>query len=199
MLRTDFHPFHELETARLFLRRITMDDAGEIFFLRSNEIILQFINKEPATTIKDAEDFIKRINDDIDAGEVIMWAITLKDNPGKLIGTICFWRLQKENYRAEIGYVLHPGFWKKGIMKEAILKAIEYGFTEMRLHSIEVRINPNNNASAAILKSTGFVQEAYFKEDFFSRILFLTLQFIQCINNQANLSTDARLQLTVIK
>jgi len=172
MLRTDFHPFPELATGRLFLRRITLDDSGEIFFLRSDEIVLQFINKEPATTIKEAEDFIKRINDDIDAGEVIMWAISLRDHPGKLIGTICFWRLQKENYRAEIGYVLHPGFWQKGIMKEAILKVIEYGFTEMRLHSIEARINPNNNASAAILKSIGFVQEAYFKEDFFFQDTF---------------------------
>jgi ribosomal-protein-alanine N-acetyltransferase len=167
MLHTDFHPFPELKTERLLLRRITMDDAGEIFFLRSNEIVLQFINKEPAVTIKDAEDFIKHINDDIDAGKAIMWAITFKENPDKLIGTICYWRLQKENYRAEIGYVLHPRFWKKGIMKEAILKVIEYGFMGMRLHSIEARINPGNSASAAILKSTGFVQEAYFKEDFF--------------------------------
>ena len=167
MLYTDFHPFPELKTERLFLRKITMDDAGEIFFLRSNEIVLQFINKKPAVTMKDAEDFITRINDDIDAGEAIMWAIALKENPGKLIGTICYWRLQKKNYRAEIGYVLHPQFWKKGIMKEAMLKVIEYGFTGMGLHSIEARINPANSASAAILKSTGFVQEAYFKEDFF--------------------------------
>ncbi len=96
-----------------------------------------------------------------------MWAITLRENPGKLMGTICYWRFQKENYRAEIGYVLHPHFWKKGIMKEAILKVIEYGFTVMQLHSIEALINPANIASAAILNSTGFVQEAYFKEDFF--------------------------------
>src|SRR5258706_6631594 len=167
MLHTDFHPFPELKTERLFLRRIILDDACEIFFLRSNEIVLQFINKEPAATIKDAEDFIRRINNDIDAGEVIMWAITLRENPGKLMGTICYWRFQKENYRAEIGYVLHPHFWKKGIMKEAILKVIEYGFTVMQLHSIEALINPANIASAAILNSTGFVQEAYFKEDFF--------------------------------
>ena len=172
MLQTNFNPFPELITERLFLRKITLEDAEEIFFLRSNEIILQFINKEPAATIKDAEDFIKRINNDTDAGEAIMWAIALKKDPGKLIGTICYWRLQKENYRAEIGYILHPLFWKKGIMKEAILAIIEYGLEEMQLHSIEARINPANIASANILKSTGFVQEAYFKEDFFFRHKF---------------------------
>jgi hypothetical protein len=31
MLHADFHPFPELKTERLFLRRMTLDDAGEIF------------------------------------------------------------------------------------------------------------------------------------------------------------------------
>ena len=91
------------------------------------------------------------------------------DDPGKLLGSICYWRMQKEHYRAEIGYALHPGSWRKGIMKEAILEVIAYGFSTLQLHSIEARINPANMASAAILESTGFVREAYFKEDFFFR------------------------------
>ena len=45
----------------------------------------------------------------------------MKEAPGKLIGYIGYWRMKKEHYRAEIGYALHPAFWKKGIMKEAIL------------------------------------------------------------------------------
>jgi ribosomal-protein-alanine N-acetyltransferase len=52
-------------------------------------------------------------------------------------------------------------------MKEALIKVIDYGFNEMKLHSIEAHINPENAASAAILEATGFVREAYFKEDFF--------------------------------
>ena len=63
--------------------------------------------------------------------------------------------------------MLNPKFWKKGIMKEALLRVIDFGFDEMKLHSIEANINPDNEASAKILESTGFVKEAYFKEDFF--------------------------------
>jgi len=37
----------------------------------------------------------------------------------------------------------------------------------MNLHSIEANINPGNQASAMLLESTGFVKEAYFKEDYF--------------------------------
>lgn len=168
-----FHPFPELETDRLLLRKMMSGDAAQIFFLRSDETVMQFIDKERMVTIKEAEDFIKRINDDIDANAAIQWAIALKENPGKLIGTICLWHIRKEHYRAEIGYALHPHFWRKGIMKEAILKVIDHGFSTMQLHSIDANINPNNTASAAILESTGFVREAYFKEDFFFRGKFL--------------------------
>jgi len=54
-------------------------------------------------------------------------------------------------------------------MKETIIKTLEYGFSALGLHTVEARINPHNIASAALLESTGFVREAYFKEDFFHR------------------------------
>ena len=169
MLELNFNPFPELLTERLLLRRIIMDDAPEIFFLRSDPEIMHFLSKEPAATIKEAEDFIVSINNNIDNNEAIMWAIVLKENPSKAIGSICFWRMLKEHYRAELGYVLNPEFWRKGIMKEVILKTLEYGFSTIGLHSVEARINPENVASASVLESTGFVREAYFKEDFFCR------------------------------
>ena len=52
-------------------------------------------------------------------------------------------------------------------MKEALLAVINFGFTEMKLHSIEAHINPENTASGSILEKSGFIREAYFKEDFF--------------------------------
>lgn len=167
MLQPVFTPFPELTTERLLLRKISLADAPEIYFLRSDPAILQFISKEPAANINEAIQFINRINTDIQTNEAIMWAIVLKKNPAKTLGNICFWRLQKEHYRAELGYVLDPAYWRKGIMKEAIKKVLEYGFNMMGLHSAEARIHPGNTGSAALLESAGFVREAYFKEDFF--------------------------------
>jgi ribosomal-protein-alanine N-acetyltransferase len=173
MLQLNFNPFPELETERLLLRRLLMKDVEEIFFLRSDETVLRFIDREPAKTLKEAEEYIERINNGIDENEFVLWAITLKENPSRLIGTICFWQLQKEHFRAETGYVLHPDFWRKGIMTEALMKIIEYGFDVIQLHSIEARISPGNKASAAVLEKTGFIQEAHFKEDFFFNGKFL--------------------------
>lgn len=63
--------------------------------------------------------------------------------------------------------MLLPEFWNKGIMKETLSEVITYAFDKMNLHSIEARINPENKVSASLLISTGFVKEAYFKEDYF--------------------------------
>ena len=169
MLSLNFHPFPELKTDRLLLRRINKSDSAEIFFLRSDPDVLQFVGREPAQTIKEAEDFISQINHGVNANEIIMWGIAFQNEPRQLIGTICFWQIRKEHYRAETGFVLHPLYWRKGIMKEALLKVIDYGFEVMKLHSIDAQVASDNYASAAILKSTGFVQEGYFKEDYFFR------------------------------
>lgn len=172
MLQPNFNPFPELATERLILRRITADDTNEIFRLRSDEQVMKYIDKERAASLKDAEIFFNLINDSANANTGITWAIALKQSPDKMIGSIGFWRLIKEHYRAEIGYMLHPDFWKKGIMKEALAEVIDFGFNEMKLHSIEAQINTGNTASAHILESVGFIKEAHFKENYFFQGIF---------------------------
>ena len=97
----------------------------------------------------------------------ITWCICLKERPSEHVGSIGLWRIDKENHRAEIGYMLEPSLHGKGIMYEALQKVVEFGFREIKLHSIEGQIDPRNTASAALLKKAGFVQEAYFKENYY--------------------------------
>ena len=52
-------------------------------------------------------------------------------------------------------------------MKEAIFKVLDYGFSNMKLHSVEARIKAGNSPSAAVLEATGFVQEGYLKEEYY--------------------------------
>jgi len=169
MLEPNFTPFPQIATGRLLLDQMQKSDAPQILALRSSEKVMQYIDKERTQTIAEAEGWIKRIEDDAINNEAITWRISLKEAPGKLIGSIGFWRMIKQHYRAEVGYMLHPDFWNKGLMSEALQAIIDFGFTAMHLHSIEAHVNPANAASAGILEKAGFVREAYFKEDFFFR------------------------------
>ena len=167
MLQFNFHPFPIIKTERLILRQITNDDAPEILFLRSNKDVMQYIDRPKTKTIEEAEAWIQMVEDSLNSNAGIAWAITLASVPDKLIGNVSFWRIIKQHYRAEIGYMLSPVHWRTGIMKEALLAVHDFGFKKMQLHSIEAHINPANAASAAILEAVGYVREAYFKEDYY--------------------------------
>jgi ribosomal-protein-alanine N-acetyltransferase len=173
MLQPNFNPFPTLETERLLLRQVDLSDNAAMLSLRSSDIVMKFIDRPRASTLDEAEAFINIIRAALEQNNGITWGITLKEYPSLLIGTIGYWRLIKENYRAEIGYMLDPKYWQKGIMKEALLCVIDFGFNRMELHSIEARINPENASSSGILTNTGFIKEAHFKEDYFFNGRFL--------------------------
>ena len=52
-------------------------------------------------------------------------------------------------------------------MREALNAVVGFGFSSLRLHTIEAIIDAENVASGKLLEDTGFRQEAYFREDFF--------------------------------
>ncbi|MEP6712466.1 MAG: GNAT family N-acetyltransferase [Ferruginibacter sp.] len=172
MLQLKFDPFPQLETERLILRNISLADAPELFYLRSNKEVMKYIDREPQKTVEETETFIHFLLDMQAKNDAVLWVIALKENSAVMIGNIGYWRMEKEHYRAEIGYMLHHDFWQKGIMKEAIKPVIDYGFTSMKLHTIEANINPANKASEVLLESIGFVREGYFKENYFFNGIF---------------------------
>lgn len=165
MLTFNFNPFPQLETDRLILREHTMSDVRDLFKLRTNDEVHRYMNR-PKDTFEKVEEITRKIMDNAAKNEGIMWAICLKNDP-TLIGNIGFWQTTPEHHRAEIGYILHPSHWKKGIMSEAMATALKYGFENMKLHSVEGHVNPNNTASIRVLEKHGFVREAYFREDYF--------------------------------
>ena len=162
MIELNFDSFPVVETDRLLLRKISVSDAEDIYQLRTNEEAMRYIKKPKLRSIDDVLELIKVMNNP----DRIQWGITIK-NENKVIGTIGYHRIVKEHYRAEIGYMLDPAYWNTGLMSEAIAKVVDYGFTKMKLHSIEAIIDPGNIASRAILKKFNFIREAYFKENFF--------------------------------
>jgi ribosomal-protein-alanine N-acetyltransferase len=183
MENLSFKPFPEITTERLLLRQINDRDVNEIFFLRSDERVMRFIDKAPAETLDDAYEFIRKIAGLEESADAVTWAICLKEYP-RLIGTIVFWNIKKEHYRAEIGYTLHPDHWGKGIMQEAFVEVVKYGFNVMKLHSIEANVNPGNAASIRLLERNKFVREAYFRENYYYNGKFLDTAIYSLITDE---------------
>lgn len=183
MLEFKFTPFPVIETERLLLRRITNDDVNEVFELRSNPETMKFIPRPLVKNNEEALEHIAMIEDKIVTNEGINWGVSLKDD-SKLLGIIGYYRLQPENHRAEIGYILLPEFHGKGIIPEAVNRLITYGFDDMKLHSIEAVIDPENYASEKVLQKCGFVKEGHFKESDFYEGKYLDKVIYSLLNSK---------------
>lgn len=171
MLELNFDPFPVIETKRLILRRIILEDLDAYFTLRTNVNAMKHICQKIPTR-EETQTKILRINEMINMNDGMAWAICMKTD-NLMIGTASFHKVIKEHYRAEIGYMLHPDFWQQGIITEALESIIHYGFNAMNLHSIEAQIDPANIGSAQVLKKFKFVKEGYFKENYFFEGKFL--------------------------
>lgn len=183
MLTVNFHPFHNLETERLILRRVDNNDYKEVLSLRSNPETMKYIPRPILKNDEEALAHILMIETKIQNNEGINWAITIKGDP-KLIGVIGHYRIQLENYRAEIGYMILPEFNGQGIVTEAVKEVVKYGFEIMKLHSIEAVIDPDNVASANVLKKNGFVKEAHLKENEFHEGRFYDSVIYSILNKE---------------
>jgi ribosomal-protein-alanine N-acetyltransferase len=170
MLITNFTPFPTLKTNRLVLRDIESSDAEHV----------QYIGRPLMAGREEANTWVEIIKSNQAANESINWMIA-QHTDNEAIGNICLWRLEKHNYRAEIGYMLAAGHQGKGLMQEAIAAVIAYGFNDMGLHSIEANVDPRNQASIKLLERNGFVREAYYRENHYFNGEFLIRQFIRCL------------------
>ena len=149
----NFKPFPEITTERLFLRKIEESDCDVILFLRSDKNVTKYIERPESRKTKNKSEalkFIKELDGYIDNNESISWGITLKNNP-KLVGTICLWNFSQNNKRAEVGYDLDPEFQRLGIMNEALINIINYGFKKLKLDSIEAFTHKENESSKKLL------------------------------------------------
>lgn len=181
MLKTDFSNFPVLETERLILKEITIAHAEALYAMRSHPEIMKYIDRPIPKSVEDVHTLIHRMQLMKEKGDGISWGIFLKEAPEEKIGNIGFFRIIAEHYRAEIGYMLALEHHRRGYMLEAMKKVIDYGFSAMRLHSIEANINPENNASRQLLKKAGFVTEDYFRENYFLNGRFIDSEILSLL------------------
>lgn len=173
MLSVSFQPFPVLQTERLLLRRFSERDAEALFHIRSLDEVVRYLDRDKTASVEEALEMIRRVNTGIDENQSITWAISPRNEPGKLIGTIGFWRMDLKHHRGEVGYLLHSDFHRRGLMQEALKAALEYAFQQMQLHSVEAWVNPHNAPSIGLLEKNGFVKEAHFRENYYYRGRFL--------------------------
>ncbi len=158
----NFDPFPKLITERLILRKLEIEDGGNVKLLRSNEIVNKYLFRPKQIDIHEAIEFITEINKKIERNECLHWAICLID-ANIFIGTICLWNISTEKNKIEIGFELNSEYHSKGFMQEAVEVVIQYAFSELKFDVVTAFVNEKNQKSIQLFKRNNFRLDANFQ------------------------------------
>lgn len=158
-----FNQFPVLETDRLLLKQILLDDAKDLFIILSDDEVARYEYFYPLKSIEEVEKFIKRYDNEFNEEEEITWGMYLKDS-NRLIGTCCIGDFEESSERCEIGYTVAKDMWNNGYATEALAEILNFGFNDVKLNRIEATITPGNDASVRVLDKLGFMKEGIVRE-----------------------------------
>jgi ribosomal-protein-alanine N-acetyltransferase len=161
---TVFPDLPELETQRLLLRKMRLDDADAMFAYASDPEVTRYVLWDTHRSIKDSESFLRFATEGYERGDFGGWGIVLKDS-GAFVGTCGIDAgYAPEHARGELGYVLSREQWGKSLMPEAARAVIRFGFRRMGLNRVEARCIAENTASARVMEKVGMTYEGTLRE-----------------------------------
>lgn len=138
----------EIHTERLRLRRATMADLDAIHAVLSDPEATRYWSTPPHQDIKQSETWLRSM---VDADRSISDDFIV-EYQGRTLGKVGCWRLP------EVGFILAPDCWGKGIASEALGAYLEHRRAIGAPTVISADVDPRNVRSLALLERHGFVE-----------------------------------------
>jgi RimJ/RimL family protein N-acetyltransferase len=148
-----------LETKRLLLRRLVLDDLNELFALYTDPEIRKYFPEGVLNYQETKEELEWFLNGHPKHPELGLWA-TIHKETGKFIGRcgLLPWTIEGQD-EVEIAYMLDKAFWKQGLATEAALGILRYGFGQLKLSRLICLIDPGNVPSQRVAERIGMTFE----------------------------------------
>lgn len=146
-----------LETERLILRPITLDDAKACFSWNSDERVTKYMSYPTLTDISQTIDWIKSTLTD---EKEYNFAFVLKEE-NKVIGTGSIGPSSKIEGYWGMGYNLHFDYWHKGYCTEAMKAIIDYAHKELGVNKICSCHAVDNPRSGKVMEKCGLKFDHY--------------------------------------
>ncbi len=159
--------FENLETKRLILRKITEQDAKDLYNNIYNNF--EYYKYYYPLAFKDFEEYnnlVKKYDEWYKNGNHFRWGIALKKT-NKMIGLVQLHTKDELNKNCRIAYIIGYKYNKKGYATEAVKKVLSFAFKKLNYHRIEAEVVTNNYNSIKLLKSIGMEEEKERKESYY--------------------------------
>lgn len=148
-----------IETERLILRPLTLNDAEDMFNnWANNENVCKFLTWPAYTDVNEVKKTISKWVEEYEDNRRYHWGIELKEI-GQVIGTIRGGIIKEEIGDIEVGYCIGEEYWNQGIVTEAFKALIDYFFYEIGANRISANHDVKNPASGKVMRKCGLVHE----------------------------------------
>ena len=143
-----------LETERLRLRRMTVNDAQFILTLLNEPSFLRYIGDKQVRSLEDARQYI--LNGPVASYErngFGMYLVELRESQTPI--GMCGLIKREELPDPDIGFAFLPAFWKKSLAFEAAAAVLQDARERLRLQRILAITSLDNEASGKLLQRLG--------------------------------------------
>ncbi len=148
-----------LTSERLILRSLNINDASDMFDYAKRDNVGPKAGWKPHETIEETKEIIsKMVSEFFTDDNIGIFAIVDKSSL-KMIGTLGLHRLSKRTGSVELGYVLNPDYWGRGLMVEAVTTVIPWIFNDLNLYRLECCHHDYNHQSKRVIEKLGFTFE----------------------------------------
>lgn len=154
--------FIDFDVGDYILRKIRFEDIDKIFAGLSHPDVIAHYGVSYGSLEATNEQMIwyERI---LAERTGIWWGIAKREN-NELVGACGLNDWLPAHRKIDLGYWLLPAYWGRGIMRRALPPILRHAFTEMNIHRIHADVEPENLASAKLLRKLGFVHEGTLRD-----------------------------------
>lgn len=172
-----------IRTRRLTLRAARMSDAEDMYEYSRDPEVARHVLWDAHTSIHQTRAYIRYLIRQYRNGDPASFVIVISDT-GKVVGTIGFMWIQRENRSAEVGYSLSRAYWNQGIMTEALQALLEFGFTKLNLNRIEAQHESDNPASGKVMLKAGMKMEGRLRQRIYNKGRFTDVDLYSILRQE---------------
>lgn len=172
-----------IETPRLYLRRLEITDARDIFEYGSDPEVARHVLWDAYTSPNECKSYIRAMQRRYRLGDPASWGIVLKEEE-RVVGTIGYMWYQAEHSAVEVGYSLARACWNQGLMTEALCAVIGYTFDHLRVNRIEAQYELSNPASGAVMKKCGMTYEGTLRQRLYNKGRYVDVGLCSILRNE---------------
>ncbi len=147
-----------LETPRLVLRALSLDDAEGLLRVCSDPLVARHQDWEPFTQLSEAQQFISERLELFRRRVRVSWGVALEPS-GPLIGQVGLHSISVRDRRAELAFDLRSDYWRRGLMSEALSAVMTFALDRCQLDKLVARTVTANRACHELLLKLGFALE----------------------------------------